>query len=121
MAGRYSTGNFSRATGTGFGNWLRNRIDILTSLAGHIQKYTGIDFSRHPLIRLPIRSSKGDKKYPLTDLKVCLAHEVELDKDEKVDTIILNSIVQYFPGEKYLSDVLEKSISMLKGRQDNNR
>ncbi|MBK8549759.1 MAG: non-ribosomal peptide synthase/polyketide synthase [Ignavibacteria bacterium] len=89
---------------------------IYYRLVGHIQKYTGIDLSKVYIDQITRQIGKADKEYPPTDLKVCYAHEVEVNKNETVDTIILNSIVQYFPGEKYLSDVLEKSISILKGK-----
>ncbi|MEJ7738035.1 MAG: amino acid adenylation domain-containing protein [Chitinophagaceae bacterium] len=88
---------------------------IYYRLAGHIQKYTGIDFSQVSVNQIISQISKGEKKYPPTDLKVGLAHEIKLEAGQEVDMIILNSIVQYFPGEKYLTDVLAKSISVLKG------
>ena len=89
---------------------------IYYKIAGHIQKYTGIDFSEVSTNQILNQISKDEKKYPPTELKVGFAHEVEIDPKEKVDTIILNSIVQYFPGEQYMTDILAKSISILKGK-----
>jgi hypothetical protein len=39
-----------------------------------------------------------------------------LKESETIDTVILNSIVQYFPGEDYLTDVIGQSLSLLKGK-----
>ena len=98
---------FEIGTGTGL---------IYYQIADHIEKYIGIDFSEVSMNQIQNQISKGEKEYPPTDLTVGFAHEVELYPKEEVDMIILNSIVQYFPGEKYLSDILAKSISMLKGK-----
>jgi len=44
---------------------------------------------------------------------VCAAHETDVRVNEKVDTVIINSVIQYFPGESYLSEVIAKSIPLL--------
>ncbi len=89
---------------------------IFFQLAGKVDKYTGTDFSRSSINQISDRISKGLRDYGLTELKVCAAHEVELKPEEKIDTVVLNSIVQYFPGEDYMTEVLGKSISFLKGK-----
>ncbi|PSL44996.1 amino acid adenylation domain-containing protein, partial [Chitinophaga niastensis] len=87
---------------------------IYYQLAGHIKKYIGTDFSSVSVSQIRNRISQGEKEYPHTILRVAAAHEVTLDEDEVVDLVILNSVIQYFPGEQYLTGVLEKSISCLK-------
>jgi thioesterase domain-containing protein/ubiquinone/menaquinone biosynthesis C-methylase UbiE/acyl carrier protein len=89
---------------------------IYYQLAGKIKKYIGTDFSRSAINQITKRINKGVRDYGPTELRVCAAHEVSLKDDEQVDTVILNSIVQYFPGEDYMTDVIGKSISFLKGR-----
>ncbi|GAA3937011.1 hypothetical protein GCM10022209_34820 [Chitinophaga oryziterrae] len=88
---------------------------IYYQLVGHIQKYTGTDFSRVSMAQMRRRIDKAERNYPDTILKLCAAHEVTLSEDEVIDTIVLNSIVQYFPGEQYMTDVLLKCIPLLKG------
>ncbi|HVI43217.1 MAG TPA: amino acid adenylation domain-containing protein [Chitinophaga sp.] len=89
---------------------------IYYQLVGHIEKYVGIDFSSVSVGAIRHRISMAEREYPVTALKVGAAHQLSLDADEVIDLVIVNSVVQYFPGEKYLSDVLDKAISSLKGR-----
>ena len=89
---------------------------IYYQLAGKVKKYIGTDFSTSSINRIRENIKKGLKDYGPTELKVCAAHEVLLEKDEQVDTIILNSIIQYFPCEDYMNEVVGKSISLLKGK-----
>ncbi|PSL44995.1 amino acid adenylation domain-containing protein [Chitinophaga niastensis] len=87
---------------------------IYYQMVGHIEKYTGIDFSSVSIGTIRQRISMGDRNYPVTILKTGAAHEITLDADETTDLIIINSVVQYFPGENYLSDVLDKCMPFLK-------
>lgn len=88
---------------------------IYYRLAGKIKKYIGTDFSASSINQISERIQKGLRNYGPTELKVCAAHEISLAADEPVDTIILNSIVQYFPGEQYMDDVIRKCFSLLNG------
>ncbi|WP_343745931.1 non-ribosomal peptide synthase/polyketide synthase [Chitinophaga sp.] len=88
---------------------------IYYQLAGHIDRYIGTDFSSVSMAQIQRRIDKKERTYPDTTLKLCAAHDVTIDEQESVDTIILNSIVQYFPGEQYMTDVLTKCVSLLKG------
>ncbi|RBL90134.1 non-ribosomal peptide synthase/polyketide synthase [Chitinophaga flava] len=89
---------------------------IYYQLAGHIERYIGTDFSSVSMAQMQRRIDKKERVYPETTLKLCAAHDVTLEEHESVDTIILNSIVQYFPGEQYMTDVLAKCVSLLKGQ-----
>ncbi|MGN7996499.1 non-ribosomal peptide synthase/polyketide synthase [Chitinophaga sp. 22308] len=88
---------------------------IYYQLAGHIERYIGTDFSSVSMAQIQRRIDKKERIYPDTTLKLCAAHDVTIDEQESIDTIILNSIVQYFPGEQYMTDVLTKCVSLLKG------
>ena len=87
---------------------------IYYQLAGKIKKYTGMDFSASSVKQVSDRISKGLRDYGATELRVCAAHEIAVKQDEQVDTVILNSIVQYFPGEDYMTEVIGKAIAALK-------
>ena len=89
---------------------------IYYQLAEKVKKYIGTDFSRSSMNQITQRINKGLRNYCPTELKICAAHEIEIDESENIDTIILNSIVQYFPGEGYMNEVIGKSISLLKGK-----
>ncbi len=85
-------------------------------LADHITKYTGTDISKTSVNQISEKIKKTEKTYPITNLTVCAAHETSLPNNEKVDTVIINSVIQHFPGEEYLSSVIDKSIIALKGK-----
>jgi amino acid adenylation domain-containing protein len=89
---------------------------IYYQLAGKVKKYIGTDFSTSSISQIKQRISKGLRSYGETELQVCAAHEVAISDDQPIDTIILNSIVQYFPGEEYMNNVVERSLKLLKGQ-----
>ena len=86
---------------------------IYFALSGQIDKYYGADFSQSSINQIRNRIAKGLKTYTPVDLQVCPAHEVRLPEGEKVDTVVINSVVQYFPGVSYLTDVIGNAVSML--------
>jgi amino acid adenylation domain-containing protein/non-ribosomal peptide synthase protein (TIGR01720 family) len=88
---------------------------IYYKLAPHIKKYTGTDFSTVSISRIKQRIATAPGNYCETTLKACAAHEVRPDAGETFDTIIINSVIQYFPGEEYLSTVIQKCMDMLQG------
>ncbi|HJT75095.1 MAG TPA: condensation domain-containing protein, partial [Chitinophaga sp.] len=100
----------------------RNVLEIATgmgliyyALASHIDQYTGFDISSVAINRIKQHIDKQLRTYPDTRLFVAPAHEVRLPEDRSIDTIILNSVIQYFPSAGYLSTVIENCIDLLKG------
>ena len=89
---------------------------IYYQLASHIDRYIGADFSPVSTAQLQQHIDKKQRHYPETTLHVRPAHEVTLTDTDAVDLVILNSIIQYFPGHQYLTTVISNSISMLKGK-----
>lgn len=88
---------------------------IYYALTGIVDSYTGTDLSSVAVDKITKRINEGRRKYGITKLKACAAHEISLQGQDKADTVIINSVIQYFPGEDYLTEVLEKSIGILKG------
>ncbi len=88
---------------------------IYYPLAGKLTKYIGTDLSRISIGQINERIAKGERDYGPSTFITCAAHEVVLPEGEYVDTVILNSIVQYFPGEDYLSTVIANTIELLNG------
>ena len=114
--------------------WLQHTIDIVLQekpvnvleigsgkglifyrLAGKIKKYIGTDFSASCIQSIKNQIKNGSRDYCEADLYVCAAHEVVVDKEEDVDTILINSVAQHFPGEDYMNEVIAKSIKILNG------
>ncbi|MBC7875213.1 MAG: AMP-binding protein, partial [Ferruginibacter sp.] len=89
---------------------------IYYQLAGKVKKYIGSDLSASSINQITQQISKGLRDYGDTELFTAPAHEVMLPEGEQVDTILLNSMVQYFPGEDYMNAVIEKSMSQLKDK-----
>lgn len=89
---------------------------IYYQLIDHLDKYIGCDFSRTSIERLSAYIQKEPHNSEKTTLINCAADQVKLSENEEIDTIILNSIIQYFPGETYLLKVISNCISFLKGK-----
>ncbi|ASZ13649.1 non-ribosomal peptide synthetase [Chitinophaga sp. MD30] len=89
---------------------------IYFQLASHIDRYIGADFSPVSTAQLQQHIDKKQRNYPHTTLQVRPAHEVTREDNGTIDLVILNSIIQYFPGSKYLAKVISNSIRMLKGK-----
>ncbi|MES2894104.1 MAG: non-ribosomal peptide synthase/polyketide synthase [Bacteroidota bacterium] len=89
---------------------------IYFQLAGKVGRYIGTDFSAASINQVKKRIAAGEKNYGDTSFKVAPAHEVELNAGEEIDTIVINSVAQYFPGEGYMTGVIDKCVSLLKGK-----
>ncbi|MDH5548218.1 MAG: amino acid adenylation domain-containing protein [Gammaproteobacteria bacterium] len=86
---------------------------LLSRIVPHCDHYTGMDFSTTVLEYL-------EKNLPLLQEnreKVSLiqgpAHVVDTIDNQRFDTIILNSVIQYFPSIEYFADVLRKALDVL--------
>ena len=89
---------------------------IYYSLAGSIKKYYGADFSKASIKQIEERIKHNPQSYCETELFVAAAHEIGLRKAAEVDTIVINSVVQYFPGQEYMGDVIQTCMSILNGQ-----
>jgi amino acid adenylation domain-containing protein len=84
---------------------------LLLDLAAQCERYVGLDFSHEALDNL---QRKVDRE-GLRSVQLLEARADELDKlgDELFDTVIINSVIQYFPGLTYLDDVLDAALQRL--------
>lgn len=89
---------------------------IYYQLAGKVERYTGVDISFSSVNGIRKRINEARREYGKTRLQVGAAHQVAIDSDETIDTVIINSVIQYFPGESYLTSILERCISILNGK-----
>ncbi|GAU68943.1 putative non-ribosomal peptide synthetase [Streptomyces sp. NBRC 110611] len=85
---------------------------LLHRLAPHCAHYWGTDISRVALDRL--RCATGPGRFP-ADIQLfeCAADRVDTLPDQLFDVVVLNSVVQYFPDERYLLRVLEGAVRRL--------
>ncbi|MBD3307338.1 amino acid adenylation domain-containing protein [candidate division KSB3 bacterium] len=85
---------------------------LLSRIAPHCDAYWGTDFSE--VVLRHVQHMK--RTFPWGD-RVTLMHRAAEDFDgldqESFDTIILNSVVQYFPSVKYLLNVLTQAVALL--------
>jgi len=86
---------------------------LLTRLAANCESFIGVDFSPEVLRQLKgYLSSRPDLSH--VQLREGMAHELSFLGDDSVDLVILNSVVQYFPGTDYLLQVLEQAVRVTK-------
>src|SRR5258708_32369760 len=81
---------------------------LLTRLAPDCESYIGVDFSKEALAGL---NSWLEQRLDMAhvEMRHGLAPELSFLPDDSVDTVILNSVVQYFPDVDYLLQVLAEA------------
>ncbi|WP_143659158.1 non-ribosomal peptide synthetase [Streptomyces sp. SA15] len=92
----------------GVGNGL-----LLSRLAPQCEAYWGTDFSPSVITELGERLRAHGEDRPGIELRVQSADDVSGLPRDFFDTIVLNSVVQYFPHAGYLTDVLHKCLDLL--------
>ena len=84
---------------------------LLFRVAPRCERYVGIDLAQGALdgIEAVLRS------HPLPQVSLVRgrAHEVTTLVGERFDTIVINSVVQYFPDAAYLVDVVAQAMNLL--------
>jgi amino acid adenylation domain-containing protein/non-ribosomal peptide synthase protein (TIGR01720 family) len=100
--------NPRRVLEIGVGNGL-----LLSRLAPHCEAYWGTDFSPSVIAALSERLAERGEATPGVRLRVQAADDVTGLPEQFFDTIVLNSVVQYFPHAGYLLDVLRKCLDLL--------
>jgi amino acid adenylation domain-containing protein len=85
---------------------------LLDKIANNSEYYCATDFSQKCIEYLRKRKAKFNN----TEFFCIKAHEINEVPNIGFDTIILNSVTQYFPSKKYLCKVLEKSIQLIKDK-----
>jgi natural product biosynthesis luciferase-like monooxygenase protein len=78
---------------------------LLFRVAPHCEQYCGVDFSEKALAYLQQQLSKHE--LPQVVLKQKRADDLKELPSEAFDTVIINSVIQYFPNVDYLAQVIE--------------
>jgi amino acid adenylation domain-containing protein len=83
---------------------------LLFQIAPHCQQYYGTDFSDVALASIAQQLRHPEWNLPQVQLQQKLADDFADVPDASFDTVILNSVVQYFPSIDYLLQVLEGAV-----------
>ncbi len=84
---------------------------LLSRIAPHCRQYYASDFSDKALSYL--RQQLAQRELPQVTLLQKMADDWEGIEPESLDTVIINSVVQYFPDIDYLMHVLERAVKAL--------
>jgi amino acid adenylation domain-containing protein/thioester reductase-like protein len=87
---------------------------LLFRIAPHCTRYVGIDISTEATsyIKQHLINSQQDLSHVTVSQKA--AHEIDQLDSEQFDTIIINSVIQYFPNISYLVEIIEKAVKLVK-------
>jgi amino acid adenylation domain-containing protein len=86
---------------------------LLSELLPHVESYWATDFSSSVIARLT-RQLRDTEWADRTHLSVRGADEFEGLPTGHFDTIVVNSVIQYFPSGDYLTRVLEGALALLR-------
>ncbi|MGW7428024.1 amino acid adenylation domain-containing protein [Streptomyces sp. NPDC054861] len=86
---------------------------LLTRLAPDVREYVATDFSPTVVETLRRRVAADQALTGRVHLRTQAAHELAGLPEEHFDTVIVNSVVQYFPNADYLTDVLATALRLL--------
>ncbi len=86
---------------------------LLFRIAPHCAKYVGTDFSESALSNIKKQLAKGDKGLERVSLFHRLADNFEGFEEGDFDSVIINSVIRYFPSLEYLLSVLDGAVKVL--------
>ncbi|WP_086851675.1 non-ribosomal peptide synthetase, partial [Amycolatopsis kentuckyensis] len=86
---------------------------LLTELAPHCEAYWGTDFSAEVIASLGERVAADPVLAERVELRTGDAADHTGLPSGFFDTIVLNSVIQYFPSGTYLLDVVRKALALL--------
>lgn len=87
---------------------------LLFRVAPCCDRYVGVDISAYALYHIQRQLSQNPSAWSHVHLAQKAAHELDDFEPASFDTIVLNSVIQYFPSVDYLVQVLEKASTLLK-------
>jgi amino acid adenylation domain-containing protein len=87
---------------------------ILYHIAPECECYVGTDLSRKTIEQLDDQTRRNPVLLANTMLLHAQAADFSTIPDKNYDTVVLNSVVQYFPNSEYLFDVLSTAVKTIK-------
>ncbi|MEM7676463.1 MAG: amino acid adenylation domain-containing protein, partial [Myxococcota bacterium] len=79
---------------------------LLYRIAPHVERYVGVDFSKEAVERVLAEIKRPHDEISNVELHIATAESVGVVVDETVDTVVINSVAQYFPSIEYLEKVV---------------
>src|SRR6185369_10472547 len=83
---------------------------LLWKIAPRCWEYWGADFSRSAIETLKAKIERDERLRGKVRLHVQTADRVDVFEENYFDAIVLNSVVQYFPSEKYLQKIIQNAM-----------
>jgi ubiquinone/menaquinone biosynthesis C-methylase UbiE len=85
---------------------------LVMRIAPHCDRYVAVDFSPVVLDRLREQSRAVPEVAARVEVLESRADRIDSFNENTFDTVVLSSVVQFFPNISYLSKVLEKAINI---------
>ncbi|MFI8438002.1 amino acid adenylation domain-containing protein [Streptomyces sp. NPDC079020] len=86
---------------------------IMAPVAPHVDLYWGTDLSGEVIATLRRQTGQDPVLAERTRFTAAAAHALDELPAGTFDTVVINSVAQYFPGVDYLTEVIEKAFSLL--------
>ncbi|MFD8912686.1 non-ribosomal peptide synthase/polyketide synthase [Streptomyces sp. NPDC059575] len=86
---------------------------LLSQIAPHCETYWATDFSATAIDTLAAQVAREARLAERVVLRTRPAHDTDGLPTGRFDTIVLNSVVQYFPSADYLTDVIDRLMRLL--------
>ncbi|MBO3460460.1 amino acid adenylation domain-containing protein [Aetokthonos hydrillicola Thurmond2011] len=87
---------------------------LLFPIAPHCSSYVGTDISSEAILHIDQQLRHRQDQWSHVTVSEKSAHELEGLEPGSFDTVIINSVIQYFPSVNYLFQVIEKSTKLVK-------
>ena len=87
---------------------------LLFRIAPHCEQYFGMDLSVEAIHHVNQRLNHNPETWSHVSVSARAAHEVEDLEPESFDTVVINSVIQYFPDVDYLVQVLSRVVKLVK-------
>ncbi|WP_413754280.1 non-ribosomal peptide synthase/polyketide synthase [Streptomyces sp. R-74717] len=86
---------------------------LLSQIAPHCEAYWATDFSATAIDALAAQVAREERLAERVVLQTRPAHDTDGLPVGRFDTIVLNSVVQYFPSADHLADVIDRLMRLL--------
>jgi len=87
---------------------------LLLRIAPHCERYIAADFSTASLASLRQQIRKIPELTGRVEIMERGAHDFGGIEQSSVDTVVINSVVQYFPSISYLTEVLRNAVNIVR-------
>ena len=86
---------------------------VLYRVAPHCTQYLGTDISIEAINYIEKVLAQNNQNWEQVSLSARAADVIEITENGQFDTVVLNSVIQYFPSIDYLVRVLENAVQQL--------